>query len=101
VFAFRLLHNLFENVLNAQADSQKANSIAVHQLEQVPAGPVDAGDALQVNRDLPARLFRASNLPAVFEFGHKGAGQSPFDLEDQLAVDFFHLDFHHWFTDIV
>jgi hypothetical protein len=100
VFAFRLLHYLFEYVLNSQAGTQKANSIAVHQLEQVAAGPIDASDAFQVNFDLSARLIRTGNLPAVFELGHIDPGYPPLDLEYQLIVDFFHLNFHHWFTDI-
>jgi hypothetical protein len=100
VFAFRLLHYLFEYVLNSQAGTQKANSIAVHQLEQVAAGPIDTSDAFQVNFDLSARLIRTGNLPAVFELGHIDPGYPPLDLEYQLIVDFFHLNFHHWFTDI-
>src|SRR5438105_971032 len=78
--AFGLLDNLFENVLNGQAGPQETYSIAVHQLKQIAAGPVDTGDALQVNRDPPAGLARASGLPAVFQLRHKGPGQSPFDL---------------------
>jgi hypothetical protein len=53
LLAFVLLHNLFQNILNRQADSQKADAIVVHQQEEVAAGSVDAGDALEIHRDFP------------------------------------------------
>jgi len=90
MFAFRRLHNLFENVLNSQAGTEETHAVFVHQLQQGPAVPVDTGDAFQVNRDLPVGLVRTGSLPAVFELGNKGPRQSPFDLQCQQVVEFFY-----------
>ena len=38
--AFRPLHNLFENVLNRETGSDETRAIAMHRLEQAPAGLV-------------------------------------------------------------
>jgi hypothetical protein len=85
-FALRLLRNLFENVLNTQTSPLETHSMAVHQVEGVTPGPVDTGDALQVNWDIPTWPLRANSLPAVSEFGRKGPSQPPFDLQHQMAV---------------
>ena len=77
-----VLHVVFEDVLNVQAGPQEANPIALHQPEQVPAGPINAGHALQINRDLSAWLVRAGSPPAVFELRHKCPGQSSFHQQD-------------------
>jgi hypothetical protein len=74
--AFRLLHDLFENVLHGETGSQEWNSITMHQLQQVSAGAIDTGNVLEIDRDGAARLYGLRLSPAVFEFGDKGAGQS-------------------------
>jgi hypothetical protein len=51
VSAFRLLHNLFENVLYGQSGPQEWHSAAVHGLEEVLSGAIDAGDVFQVDGD--------------------------------------------------
>ena len=80
MFAFRRLHDLFENVLNAQASTEKSYPISVHQLQQGSAGPVDTSDAAEIDRDLPVGLARTSSPPAVFELGHGSPGPPPFDM---------------------
>jgi len=47
------------------AGSQELHAIVVHQLQQVPPGPVDTDNVLQVKRDFPIRLPRASRIPAI------------------------------------
>jgi hypothetical protein len=40
---------LFENVLSGQTGAEEVYSVAMHRLEQAPAGMVDTSDALQVD----------------------------------------------------
>ncbi|SPE26035.1 hypothetical protein SBA3_1250019 [Candidatus Sulfopaludibacter sp. SbA3] len=101
MMAFRLPHNLIESILNGQAGPLEADSTAVHPLQQVAAGTIDTSHALQIDGDLPARLARAGCLPTALEFGHKGPGQPPFHLQDQLAAELFRLNLHHRFAGIV
>jgi hypothetical protein len=40
---------VFENALSRKTGGQEAYTMAVHQLEQGTAGPIDTGDSLQVD----------------------------------------------------
>lgn len=67
----------------------------MHQLQQAPAGPIDAGHILYIQRDLAVRMTRSNRMPAVLQFGHERPSQSPFYLKNQTSVEVLGLDFHH------
>jgi hypothetical protein len=49
-----------------QAGRHEAHAVAVHQLQEIPPGLIDEGDARQINRELLVRVARPGSIPAVF-----------------------------------
>jgi hypothetical protein len=96
VTAFGLLHNLFENVLHGEAGAEERHSLAMHHLQEVSAGAIDAGDVFQVDRNGAAGLRGARRLPATLEFRRKCASQSTFYFQNYGIGRFLDFDLYHW-----
>jgi len=95
VSAFRLLHNLFENVLDGEAGAPERYTITLHEPQEIFPGAIDAGDILQVHRDGAPRVSGARHIPTIFEFGYKGAGQPAFHYQNYVIAGLLDFDFHH------
>src|SRR5215472_17196797 len=93
--AFRLHPYLGDDVLNRQSRAQESHTLAVHNLEQIPAGAIDADDVLEINQNLAAGITREYRLPVVLEFGHESARQPPCNLQDHTIAGLRHLHLHH------
>jgi len=71
------------------------DSVAVHQLKQVPSGLVDKSYARKVDRTVPDCVFGNRRVPTVLQLSYPNAGQPPFDLKGHQVAVFVYLDFHH------
>jgi hypothetical protein len=57
---------MVQDVLSHQAGRYEAYAITVHQLQEIPPGLINEGDAGQVNRKFPVRVVRLGSVPTVF-----------------------------------